>query len=363
MPLKDKIRLILIGSVVVFLLYFLIASKPLNKDLYLFPLWSSSIENEVYMSTNELSSEPSKRVTENNGVYPFLMKNKFGYFSSDGKIIMAREFSDKISASSNYWCHYGHSSKEIAIYDPFGNLVTTIKNIGFVHIVKDKIYLFMPGGYGVAEYSSKGELLWKYEHTAAITAFCSTQKGVVLGYSDGKIAYLDEKGNEVFNFYPGGSAYQVISGVALSNDGRFIACVSGIEKQRILLVHIMARQYKIVKHEYLKGNLYRQVFVAFDDSSSCAIFESSDGIGIIDCKNYQIHFIDEKEKIVDVGNDRRLITILTQKNDKCKLIIIEKPFQKIATTSFNTSETFLLQDKNKLFIGSTSKISAIEIRN
>ncbi len=359
MPLKDKIRLIAIGSLVIFLLYFLIASKPITKDLYFLPLWSSSVENEVDGFTNKLTNQE----IENIKVYPFLMKNKFGYFSDDGKVIMSREIMDKVSASSSYWCQYGTDAKETKIYNPFGNLVTTIKAIGFVHIVKDRIYLFMPGGYGLAEYSTKGERLWKYEHTATITAFHSNDKGVVLGYSDGRVAYLDKDGNEVFNFYPGGSAYQVISGVALSGDGKFIACVSGIEKQRILLVHVMAHHYKIVKHEYLKGNLYRQVFVSFDNDSSCAIFESSDGIGIIDCKSYQIQFIGEKEKIVNVCDDKKLITILTQENDRCKLIIIEKPFKKVATTTFNASETFLLQDKNKLFIGSGLKISAVEIKN
>ncbi len=359
MPLKDKVRFVIVGSIVVFLLYFLLASMPLNKDLYFLPIWSSSIENEVEISINDTL----RREIENSKVYPFLMKNKFGYFSDSGKIVMAIETERKVSASSNYWCQYGRDSKETEIYDPFGNHVTTIKAIGFTHIVKDRIYLFMPGGYGVAEYSIQGVRLWKYEHTAAITAFCSGKKGVVIGYSDGKVAYLDKEGNEVFNFYPGGSAYQVIAGVALSSDGKFIACVSGIEKQRILLIRIMERQYKIVKHEYLKGNLYRQVFITFDENSSCAIFESSDGIGIIDCKSYQIHFIDEKDSIIDVGDDKKLITILTQKNDRCKLVIVEKPFRKIATTSFNTLETFLLQDKNKIFIGSTSKISAIELKN
>lgn len=359
MPLKDKIRLIAVGSLVIFLLYFLIASKPITKDLYFLPLWSSSVENEVDGFTNKLTNQE----IENIKVYPFLMKNKFGYFSDDGKVIMSREVMDKVSASSSYWCQYGTDAKETKIYNPFGNLVTTIKAIGFVHIVKDRIYLFMPGGYGLAEYSTKGERLWKYEHTATITAFHSNDKGVVLGYSDGRVAYLDKDGNEVFNFYPGGSAYQVISGVALSGDGKFIACVSGIEKQRVLLVHVMAHHYKIVKHEYLKGNLYRQVFVSFDNDSSCAIFESSDGIGIIDCKSYQIQFIGEKEKIVNVCDDKKLITILTQENDRCKLIIIEKPFKKVATTTFNAYETFLLQDKNKLFIGSGLKISAVEIKN
>ena len=143
------------------------------------------------------------------------------------------------------------------------------------------------------------------------------------------------------------------------------ATLSGGEKQRVLLVYINARQYKIVKHEYLKGNLYRQVFVGFDSNSSVAVFESLDCIGIINCKNYELHFLDEDAPIVNVGDDveKGLLSILTQKNDKCRLIVMEKPFIKIASTNFISKDSFLLQDRNKLFLGTSNKISAIEILN
>ena len=127
----------------------------------------------------------------------------------------------------------------------------------------------------------------------------------------------------------------------------------------------MDRQYKIVKHEYLKGNLYRQVFVGFDSNSSVAVFESLGCIGIINCKNYELHFLDEDAPIVNVGDDveRGLLSILTQRNDRCRLIVMEKPFIKIASTNFVSKDSFLLQDGNKLFLGTSNKISAIEILN
>ncbi len=361
MALKDRIKIWVLGSLGFFLLYFLFAAKPLYNDLYFSPVWSASIEKDVELEEN---SEEAASIDSSN-LYPFLIKNKFGYFTTKGDIIFSREFSDKVSASSSYWCQYARDSKEFSVYTPTGKLVTTIRATGFPFIVKDKIYLFTPGGYGVSEYNEKGERLWHYAHTAAITAFNTSKKGVVIGYSDGKVVYLDEEGSEVFNLYPGGSAYQVILGLALSGDGSFIACVSGIDKQRILLIRIMDRQYKIVKHEYLKGNLYRQVFVGFDSNSSVAVFESLDCIGIINCKNYELHFLDEDAPIVNVGDDveKGLLSILTQKNDKCRLIVMEKPFIKIASTNFVSKDSFLLQDRNKLFLGTSNKISAIEILN
>ena len=335
MPLKDRIRLLVLAILVSFILYFFISTKPLNDDLCFFPLWSSSIEKEVELKKNtQLDTDKNEKNQKiknptQEKLYPFLINNRFGYFSSNGKILFLNEIDKKVSASSTYWCQYDFASKEAEVYTPNGELVTTIKASGFPYIMEDKIYLFTPGGYGVSEYGKDGKKLWHYSHTAAITAFNASKKGSVIGYSDGKLVYVDSRGNEVFNFYPGGSAYQVIAGVALSEDGSFIACVSGIDKQRIMLIRIMDKQYKIVKHEYLHGNLYRQVFVAFDSDSSYAIFESSEGIGIVDCNTYSVQFLDEKDRIVAVGDDSKksLITILTQKQRLCRLIVIEKPFK------------------------------------
>lgn len=360
MPIKDRVKNIVLGSLALFIIYFFIATKRLNNDLYFFPLWSSSIEKDVEL----IDSDENTNKLSNAKLYPFLIKNKFGYFSEDGKILFSHEITGKVTASSNYWCQYEFDCHEAHIYEPNGKIAGVIKVAGFPYIVDNKIYIFTPGGYGVCEYSVNGKRLWHYAHTAAITAFNCSKKGVVIGYSDGKVVYLDERGNEVFNLYPGGSTYEVISGVALSNDGVFIACISGIEKQRVLLIRIIEKQYKIVKHEYLKGNLYRNVFVSFDKDSSSVIFESSDGIGIINCKNYQLHFLDETGEIIDIG-DRlggNLITILTKNYDSCKLFVIEKPFRKLASTSFNSKDVFLLQDEKKIFLGTVGNISAIEIK-
>ena len=359
MTLKDRIKILVLGSLGFLLLYFFIATKPLYNDLYFFPLWSFPIEENVSIEkTTSIEGKEAK-------LYPFFIENKFGYFSEDGHLFSLSETYQKVSASSSYWAPYTSYSSSIPIYKSDGSLVCTINASGFPYIVEDRIYLFESGGYGVSEYNKKGELLWHYAHSAAITAFSSSKNGIAIGYSDGKIAFLNKEGSEVFNLYPGGSAYQVISGLALSSDGQFIACISGIDKQRFLLIRIMDKQYKIIKHEYLNSNLYRQAFVSFDDKGSLIIFETGDGIGLLDCYSHQLYFLDEKAPIVDIGDnvDQKLITILTKKNNECHLIIIEKPFTKIASTSFVAKDTFLLQDGKKIFIGTSNRISAVEVKN
>lgn len=371
MPLKDKIKIFILGSLGFFLLYFLISTKPLYGSLYFFPLWSLSIEKEVELQEdNSLPNAMDDKQgngssNKNSRVHPFLINDKFGYFTEEGQIAFSQNLKEKVSASQAYWCKYDNDCTKIDIYRPDGNKVCTINSAGFPYIVEEKIFLFTPGGYGVSEYDIQGKLLWHYAHAAAITAFSTCKKGTVLGYSDGKLAYLDEKGEEVFNLYPGGSSYQIILGLAVSKDASFIACVSGIDKQRIILISIIDRQYKIVRHEYLKGNLYRRLFVKFDEKNSCAVFESYGGIGIIDCNNYDIRFLDTKDEILDVADSKKqnILTILTKNEDRCHLIFIEKPFMKLAETTFLSSDAFLLQEGNKLFLGTVDKISAIELRN
>lgn len=371
MPLKDRIKLFIAGSLGCFVLYFLISTKPLYSRLYFFPLWSQSIEKEIEITHSEApTNTEAKDMNDkgeriNNKLHPFLIKGKFGYFDEDGKIAFTQKLTEKITASSSYWCTYKNDCTKAEVYRPDGSKACTINTAGFPYIIDEKIFIFTPGGYGVSEYDERGELLWHYAHTAAITAFNTCKKGTVIGYSDGKLVYLDESGVEVFNLYPGGSAYQVILGVALSPDASFIACVSGLEKQRIMLIKIIDRQYKIVRHEYLKGNLYRRLFVKFDKNNCCALFESQGGIGIIDCHNYDIHFLDSKDEILDVADakNQNILTILTKNGERCHLIFIEKPFLKIAQTTFLSSDAFLLQEDNKLFLGTVDKISAIEIRH
>ena len=368
MSLADKIKIFIIGSLGFFLLCFLISTKPLYNNLHFFPLWSVSIDKEIEPQ-QKLELEATNIKKNNNAtqekVHPFLINGKFGYFTEEGDILFSRQTDEKVTASSCYWCTYKQDCKQVEVYRPDGEKVCTINSAGFPYIIEDKIFLFTPGGYGVSEYDVGGNLLWHYAHAATITAFSACKKGVAIGYSDGKLAYLDKEGVEVFNLYPGGSSYQIILGLAVSNDASFIACVSGIDKQRIMLIKIIDRQYKIVRHEYLEGNLYRRLFVKFDESNSCAVFESQGGIGIIDCNNYEIQFLDTQGVIIDVADakDENILTILTQNKDRCSLMFIEKPFMKIAQTSFTSSDTFLLQEENKLFLGTVDRISAIEIRH
>lgn len=367
MFLKAKAKFAIFCSFIFIILYFFAAAEPLKNDLYLFPLWSKYVsENdlETGISEKEIEIKNKSGSFKNQKKFPFIKGNVFGYFSENGEIFKLKSSEGKFSASSFLWTDYSKINDEKNIFTPDGSLITVIKAAGFAYMAEKRIYFFEPGGYSVSEYGTDGSRKWRYAHTAAITSFHSSDKAAVIGYSDGKLVCVDSAGKELFGFYPGGSAYQVIMGAAVSKDGTQVACVSGIDRQRVLLIKISSGQYKIVKHLYLEGNLHRQVFVDFNEIGSHAVFESSSGIGIIDCNKLKISFLNEKNSIESMGSssENGIITILTKNNNFCKLLFVDPFSLKIAKTEFSAQNTFLIQEKNKIFFGSDNKISAIEMR-
>ncbi len=367
MFLKGKNKFIFISAIIFIVLYIFLAARNTGTEIRFIPIWTASIteENTFNKPAKEVSADTAEE-KDFLGKKPllFILGNRFGFFSEDGTILRTENFTERISASSYAWAQYGTKSVSTDIYSPEGKKLLTVNRAGYIHLDDDRIYLFEPGGNSVCKYGTDGRLLWRFSHTAAITAFNSSAAGSVIGYSDGKFIYLDNSGNTVFTFYPGGSNYQVILGAALSEDGKKAFCICGTEPQRVILINIAGTHYKIVHHAYLKNNSYERLFSSFDPAGEFAVFESADGIGIIDCKKLKISFINGSGKILGVGSypKENLLIVLLQNENKCTLIAAYPPDSVIGKTEFNSENSFLTQNGNKVYIGIDAKIIALEIQ-
>lgn len=371
MKLKDSNKKFIIFSLIFVIIYVFAAAVPLGSDVYFLPVWVRSIVPDS--AQRELAGIIGERAAdirldaaqfENASPKAFMAGNRFGYFTDDGTLLRSSVITDRVSLSSKMWSVYPENSVSAPIYAPDGTQRTAINAAGFVHIDDDRIYLFEPGGCTVARYTEEGMQQWRYAHTAPITAFQSSPAGAVIGYSDGKLVCLTDTGSVRFDFYPGGSNYQVILGAALSEDGTLAACVCGIDRQRALLIRAEETRYKIVQHVYLKGNLRRQVFVDFDTDGEHAVFECADGIGVFNCRRFSSNIMPIAGSITSNGLApyKNIMAVLTQTEHAAALSIIEKPIHLIGTTTFPSRNTFLIQDREKLFIVTDSHLTRIDIK-
>ncbi|MEL3906041.1 MAG: hypothetical protein P1P65_03280 [Treponema sp.] len=361
----------IIFPIIFLLFYTFTAAVPLGSDIYFMPVWirdltPGTMQQDTEETPDETTASGHAEVSLSEGKAPqyFLTDTHFGYFTAEGELLRSTPITKRVSASRTAWTEYPETAVNTPVYRPDGSLVTTIDEAGFVHIEHDRFYLFEPGGSAVKQYDSSGKVLWRYVHTAPITAFHSSAQGSVIGFSDGKLVCLNSAGTVLFEFYPGGSNYQVILAAALSENGRFIVCVCGIEQQRVLLIRVDETKYKIVHHRYLEGNLRRQAFAGFNNEGKYAVFECAEGMGLIDCRNRQSVIIPQQERILGIGKQpyKDIIAVMSQKEQTASLSFIEAPLYTIGKTSFPAQNIFLLQEHETLFLAADTKLARIDIK-
>ncbi len=360
MLFEDRNKYFIVFSVLFLVAYFFAATKKIEQGVYFKPERVSLVEESAESLDDETTENLSGKT-----VYPFILGENFGYFSDDGIILQNKKIENRISISNSFWASYNEKPARTEIFscgeDEQASFV--IDESGFVHFDDDRIYLFEPTGCSVSKFDANGKKIWHYTHCAAITAFNSSKKATIIGYSDGRLACISNEGKPLFDFYPGGSNFQVIMGAAVSDDGKKAICICGLQEQRMLLIAITESHHKIVHHSSFKADLRKQVFADFDSQSKFAVFESADGIGVIDCKSYETSFIKEKGEIVGLGKKMQnsVLTILIQNENENTLYAISPPNLIIGKTKFKAKDSFLIQDGNKIFLGSDNKILKLKM--
>ncbi len=366
----DK-RFVIFPLIILFI-YIFVATAPLGQDIYFSPVWIRDITPDAAQAELEGIEEekagdnPQAQAALFNGKTPkvFMTDSRFGYFTADGEILRSSPVVMPVSASSAAWTEYRSDTVRTPVYRPDGSLITMIEEPGFVHIAEDRLYLFEPGGSAVKQYGTDGKPMWRYLHTAPITAFHTSKSGAVIGFSDGKLVCLDSTGRTIFDFYPGGSDYQVILGAGISADGRFAACVSGLQKQRAVLISIDGNKYKVVHHRYLTGNLRRQVFVDFDESGRNAVFECAEGIGFIDCERLVSDIIPQQGTVLASGQlpYNNVMAVISHQDRLSTLSLVEAPGYILGKTSFVSKSAFLTQEQQTLYLATDTKLARIDIK-
>ena len=353
------------------MIYIFIAAIPLGPDVYCMPLWICSLipnraQSAIATFNKETISNIQAAPEEYTGkaLKSLITGNRFGYFTEEGALLRSSLITDRATASAKAWTEYTEQAVNTPLYKPNGEKITSIDDAGFVHIDEDRFYLFEPGGNAVAEYDEKGKRLWRQIHTAPITAFNSSPKGSIIGYSDGKLVYIDRAGRTKFDFYPGGSNCQVIFGAALSEQGQYAACVCGLDRQRVLLIRMDHAKHKIVYHAYLTGNIRRQVFVDFDQEDKNVIFECAEGMGFIDCEKLVSTIIPEQGAILSWGTHayKNMTSVLTQHNNRATIFLIEKPMHLRGKIVFSADNPCLIQEGKHFFLATDTHLARIDIQ-
>ncbi len=351
--MTKKVKPLVTICVIFLFLYIFLAATPLAKELQFIPQWTIP----VVLS----DIKPEEKNFED--AIPFRFGQNLGYFTKDKQILSYITFPYKAAVSENVWTVYSQDSTSVKLYSPSGTLSGEIKESGFPYLHEDRIFNFLPGGASFSRCSESGEILWRYETYAPITAFSSAECGTAVGLADGNIAVLDNDGKTVLEFAPGGSTYPVILGTALSDSGKYIACVSGQDNQRFTLGINDKGHIKVLYHKFLENQSTKQLLIKFSRNEEYVFYAYNGGIGIVDIPEEKGASINIKGDVLSIkeSKDEKIVFILSRDHGTYIVSAIE-PFKNYAGSfSFTAGTAFIEVRDNFLFVGKDDTISMLKI--
>mgnify|MGYP003498695664 FL=1 len=348
METKKGISLYIILILVFTILYLFLAAKPLQKEYQFIPQWKISTLNPV-INTN----------TDKEKIFFHLGQNA-GYFTKDGEITYQTTFPFNITISDSNFATYSAEAINLPLYSNDGKEIGKIEPQGFPFFSKDNLYVFLPGGCSLAKCNKDGSLSWSYKGTVPITAFTSTNDFCAVGYADGIIKLFDNTdGNCILEYFPGGSDYPIILGIGISSDGKYIASISGHNKQRFVVTEKVENQPKIIYHSFINKEIFTRVLVSFSKDNQNIYFNYGDRLGIYNLNKNKEYSIETTNQIISLEESNGLIYALDKNQNKYTLYIIENTNTLIGNFSFEADKAFIRAKDEYLYIGKDNHISQL----
>jgi hypothetical protein len=373
MALKgSKVQIIII--IVFFVIYFLLAARPIPRETILTPRWISSLETGTSIHISG-SAPASTRL------FPFTLGSRFGYVDSSGEFTINMVKTGNIYYSENMWTEYPAEPENIEIKNIEGETTINIPNPkGYPILLDSRIFIIGSDMNALSEVSNAGQVMWSYEFGSVLTCIDAAAGLVITGSLDGVIEILNDSGERIFYFQPGGSRKEVIAGCAVSRDGSRVGVVCGVDQQRFLLLErlgVSGGDYKVVYHEFLDVGFRRAVAVSFIDDDSRIIYERSGGLGCYNTKARRAIFIPLDGEIAAIGNsgDQGLLFLITSRPQNMELIGIKLPRDRrfgfprspvlddaiFIRAPFDSDDVFLGRDGAMLIVGGGSTLVSFEL--
>jgi len=282
-----KKRLVAAGAVIAGLSYFLICAFPLQKELILVPIWTRKVAQAPsapgsFSMKGQATLGGASSGAHSSTPIPFRLGDRYGYFTAEGSILFAASAPYGVAIASDAFATYDRLSDGFTIESPEGADLARVSAIGYPFFASGRRFVIGPDQATISELTRTGASAWTYRFPSIVTAFDACTSLAVFGLMDGSIVGLDQAGKAMLNFAPGGSRIMGVYGVAASPDGLLVAAVTGLDRQRLVVMEKRSTAYRVVYHRYLASDYRRPVTIAFTSDGRRLEYESPSGVGVYD---------------------------------------------------------------------------------
>jgi hypothetical protein len=324
-----KRRVAAAGAVAAGLAYFLVCAFPLQKELVLVPAWTKSLDQAP--ASPSPPKNPAATSAAEGAQIPFRLGERFGYFTPDGSILFAEAASYGVAISPDAFATYERLSEGFSIESPEGEVLAHVSSVGYPFFDAGRHFVIGPDQTSVSELTKGGTTAWTYQFTSVVTAFDASSSIAAFGLMDGSIVGLDGSGAVLLNFAPGGSRVAGVYGVAVSPDGVIVAAVTGLDKQRLIVMEKRSAAYRVAYHRYLASDYRRPVAMAFTADGRLLAFESPAGVGVYDrsSRSETVISVPAASRLGLTTREGKLMVLLSGSGEEKRLVCAALPDRRL----------------------------------
>jgi hypothetical protein len=170
---------------------------------------------------------------------------------------------------------------------------------------------------------------------------------------DGSLVGLDRSGAALLDFAPGGSRIQCVYGVAVSPDARFVAAVTGLDKQRLVLLERRSSAYRVTYHRYLNSSYRRPLAMDFVAGGKYLLYETPGGAGMYDLAagTESSAVSDSLLAMGSASIDGDIIVLLAGSGEEKRLVGIAPPDRRVFDLGYRSEDAFVRIEGRSMYLG------------
>jgi len=340
---KKKKKHIGILSFIIGIVIIVFFAVPTGKENVVKPLWYSSVTK----------TEPLKNGQAEGRIW-YRSGNIYGYTDLEGNIYLSEKSSFFTSITDSVYMDYSKVSEKFYIKNSDGILLDGFKATGYPFFDKTgkRLLVVKTDLSGISEITRNGQQKWKRDFISTITTVSVSKKLMVLGLLDGNMLILDEKGEIIYQFKPGGSKIPIIVGTAISDNENTVACIFGLEPQNILIFKRENGNFALMFSKKTDTNFRRETLLKFGWNDDFLLAEDYHGIDIVDILSGKLVRTKLKGEIRDISvlNNRMIAVIVSELNNRSYFDIVNQYGATIFHTEFNGSAGPIREIKNHIII-------------
>ena len=275
-------RLMLFAPVVI-ILHLLLFPYPLGRELVVVPRWAVSVQppDQPGAVSNVTGNAQDAAPRAGLDAVPFHLGDLFGYVSPGGALAHLERALYQVTIAPTGYVAYGRLDTDWILRGPNGDSQGAYSSYGYPLLGSEgrRLLVVKTDLSGIQELARTGDVLWSRDFPAPVTSASAEADLTAAGLLNGSLMVLDRQGAVVLDARPGPSRIRVIYGVSLSQDGRLLAAVSGIDPQRITLWRRSESGFDAFDARIIPTSFRREVRVSFSPNGRVLLLEGNAAVG------------------------------------------------------------------------------------